>query len=70
VSSPNHPSQLAPEERRRRLAVLFATRLLGPFPHSLHEDTLAAVGLECESVPRTRTKRDPEFRQRVLVAYE
>lgn len=41
------------------------------FPASLHEDLLAAVGLDVE--PRTlvpQRARDPAFRERVLVAYE
>ncbi len=53
------------------LATEIAARLLdGHFPPSLHEDILAAVGLELEPVKGTRRKRDPKFRQRVLVAYE
>jgi putative restriction endonuclease len=49
-----------------------ALRLLdGHFPSSLHQDILAAVGFDVtltESVKRR--KRDPEFRGRVLNAYE
>lgn len=53
------------------LVTEIATRLLdGHFPHSLHEDILAAVGLDLEPETATRRKRDPKFRQRVLVAYE
>jgi putative restriction endonuclease len=53
------------------LAGEIAARLLeGHFPESLHPDILAAVGLDLEpSSPKAR-KRDPAFRQRVLVAYE
>lgn len=42
------------------------------FPESLHEDLLDALGLELEfgSANQKRKRRDPEFRQRVLEAYE
>lgn len=40
------------------------------FPHSLHQDILDAVGLNVERDLITRRKRDPEFRRRVLKAYE
>lgn len=53
------------------LVTEIATRLLdGHFPHSLHEDILAAVGLEPAMTTSVRRKRDPKFRQRVLTAYE
>jgi putative restriction endonuclease len=39
------------------------------FPQSLHQDILDAVGLATETVSAPR-KRDPEFRRRVLKAYE
>lgn len=59
------------------LAAAIAGRLLARhFPDSLHPDILAAVGLELESEesePRStaaRRRRDPEFRRRVLTAYE
>lgn len=55
----------------RELVTEVAHRLLdGHFPHSLHEDILAAVGLDLDTVVSVRRKRDPKFRQRVLVAYE
>ena len=38
------------------------------FPQSIHADILSAVGLNPEGFPKT--KRDPEFRNRVLRAYE
>jgi putative restriction endonuclease len=38
------------------------------FPPSLHEDIVAAVGLDLE-VPPVRTARDRAFREAVLVAY-
>jgi putative restriction endonuclease len=48
-----------------------ATRLLEHhFPKSLHPDILAAVGLTLDAGPRVGRPRDPQFRQRVLVAYE
>ena len=40
------------------------------FPQSLHQDILDAVGLTLEEESATRRKRDPEFRRRVLKAYE
>lgn len=42
------------------------------FPESLHEDILNAVGLEfdIDGSSEKRKRRDPEFRQRVLEAYE
>jgi putative restriction endonuclease len=44
------------------------------FPESLHEDVLAAAGLDTEIVPEEPTapggRRDPDFRTAVLVAYE
>src|SRR5262249_538800 len=40
------------------------------FPESLHPDILAAVGLEPGASALARGKRDPQFRQRVLTAYE
>jgi putative restriction endonuclease len=47
-----------------------ATRLLEEhFPESIHSDILSAVGLML-GVMRVEKKRDPKFRQRVLVAYE
>jgi putative restriction endonuclease len=40
------------------------------FPQSLRQDILDAVGLTVVEEPGTRRKRDPEFRWRVLNAYE
>lgn len=40
------------------------------FPPSLHTDILGAVGLDLRIDIPTRRKRDPEFRLRVLRAYE
>lgn len=48
-----------------------AARLLANhFPDSLHEDILDAVGLDLTGPAVGARKRDPQFRQRVLTAYE
>lgn len=48
-----------------------ARRLLDAhFPTSLHEDILDAVGLEPEAPSAAGGGRDPNFRKRVLTAYE
>jgi putative restriction endonuclease len=53
------------------LPAVIATRLLdNHFPESLHPDILDTVGLAVAPVWRTDRKRDPQFRGRVLVAYE
>jgi putative restriction endonuclease len=46
--------------------------LVGHFPESLHADILSAVGLTLGACTTTSTRRvrDPQFRQRVLTAYE
>jgi HNH endonuclease len=50
---------------------VLATRLLeNHFPESLHPDILAAVGLDLGAPAPAGRKRDPQFRQRVLTAYE
>lgn len=51
---------------------IIANRLLDAhFPPSLHEDILAAVGLDTHMVDSiARRKRDPAFRARILIAYE
>jgi putative restriction endonuclease len=52
------------------LVTEIATRLLKQhFPDSLHPDILDAVGLFLETKSPV-WKRDPQFRQRVLIAYE
>src|SRR5262249_31669084 len=40
------------------------------FPESLHPDILSAVGLVLGAEAAKRRRRDPQFRQRLLVAYE
>jgi putative restriction endonuclease len=53
------------------LASEIAGRLLeSHFPESIHPDILAAVGLSLAGEQATPKKRDPQFRQRVLTAYE
>jgi putative restriction endonuclease len=48
-----------------------ATGLLANhFPESIHQDILDAVGLDLLGGPAAGRKRDPQFRQRVLTAYE
>lgn len=50
---------------------MLAERLLtAHFPQTLHEDILSSVGLVTDRQIASRTKRDPQFRNRVLVAYE
>lgn len=52
------------------LVAQVASRILERhFPESLHQDILNAVGLVLEADP-SRRKRDPNFRNRVLKAYE
>jgi putative restriction endonuclease len=53
-----------------RLVGRIASNVLAThFPEILHQDILNEVGLDLE-LTSTRKKRDPEFRQRVLTAYE
>jgi putative restriction endonuclease len=53
------------------LVVEIAQRLLSAhFPASLHEDILSAVGLPRDGSFAVRRPRDPQFRTRVLTAYE
>jgi putative restriction endonuclease len=40
------------------------------FPETLHQDLLDAVGLSDAIVAGTRRRRDPNFRNAVLVAYQ
>jgi putative restriction endonuclease len=48
-----------------------AARLLeNHFPESIHQDILAEVGLTLGAEKAATKKRDPQFRQRVLTAYE
>lgn len=52
------------------IAELAAVILDAHFPASLHEDLLDAVGLTVQGEVNLRRKRDPEFRRRILRAYE
>lgn len=40
------------------------------FPESIHEDILQAVGLDISTTDYTKSIRDPEFRSKVITAYE
>ncbi len=53
------------------LVTEIATRLLeAHFPETIHPDILSAVGLALGKDKAVKRKRDPQFRQRVLTAYE
>jgi hypothetical protein len=52
------------------IAEIAARLLESHFPQSLHADILDAVGLALGPVSSGERKRDRQFRQRVLVAYE
>ncbi len=53
------------------LAGDIAQRLLDAhFPEPVHTDILDAVGLSLEPPAAERSRRDPGFRKRVLIAYE
>lgn len=53
------------------LVTQIAARLLEQhFPETLHPDILGEVGLSLEARSDSVRKRDPRFRQRVLIAYE
>lgn len=55
----------------RLLAEAAGILLEAHFPHTLHEDILAAVGLDLAFAGGpARAKRDPAFREKVLRAYE
>ncbi len=48
-----------------------ATRILeNNFPPSIHEDILQAVGLDIENISSKARLRDPNFRERILRAYQ
>lgn len=57
--------------RNPQLVIEVAQLLLfAHFPESLHQDLLDAVGLSRESLDGSRRRRDPNFRNAVLTAYE
>lgn len=63
------------EERPAYIPTLAADLLAAHFPPSLHEDICSAVGLQMEGeIPEGREEkraaRDPQFRTRILTAYE
>jgi putative restriction endonuclease len=54
-----------------RILIEIAKEILGAnFPNSIHEDILQAVDLDIELNEFTGKNRDPDFRERVLRAYE
>lgn len=58
-------------DARPELVGELATRLLDAhFPGSLHEDILEAVGIELDATRAAGGGRDPNFRKRVLTAYQ
>jgi putative restriction endonuclease len=60
-----HQALRANPERRREIARLL---LSSHFPSSLHQDIATAVGLNLDGA--TSVQRDPDFRVRVLQAYQ
>ncbi|MFF2909200.1 phosphorothioated DNA-binding restriction endonuclease [Paenibacillus sp. NPDC057934] len=63
------PEVLVLLEKRPALRQEVAEQLLhAHFPETMHPDILEAVGFELEPTPRK--KRDPQFRNRILTAYE
>ena len=54
----------------RRAEKELKTLLCQNFPDSLHDDILLAVGVDLPADDQTRRIRDPQFRKRVLRAYE
>ena len=57
----------APAEHPSGVSLLVLDTL---FPTTLHEDILQAVGINLDLPVRPRRPRDPEFRARILRAYE
>lgn len=52
-------------------AVEIVTHLLeNNFPASIHEDIMQAVGIDLELDTKVKRKRDPQFRDKMLIAYE
>ena len=62
--------QAALDEDPKLVATIAERILERNFPQSLHQDILDAVGLNLDDEVITRRRRDPEFRRRVLKAYE
>jgi putative restriction endonuclease len=65
----------AMQEHPAYIEALAADLLAGHFPSSLYEDICASVGLQLEGeIPEgreeRRSARDPEFRMKILTAYE
>ena len=65
------PAVASAVEKSPELLQAIAHRVLdGHFPHSIHDDILGAVGLVAEAQTVARRRRDPEFREKIMVAYE
>jgi putative restriction endonuclease len=58
------------EESPELLPTLANHLLEAHFPHSIHEDILSAVGLAVDGYTTSRRRRDPKFRERMMIAYE
>ena len=66
------PADLRDSFSRHPQFVMDVAQLLlsAHFPESLHQDLLDAVGLSLEPVTSSRRRRDPNFRNAVLMAYQ
>ncbi len=58
------------ESNDELIAELAKALLEENFPRSIHDDVLAAVGLKVDEARSSERSRDPEFRQKVMRAYE
>ncbi len=76
LRSPEVRAEFSPDVRAAlaadpsRVTQIAAHILVSHFPPSYHEDFLDAVGLTMETGAAAKRKRDPDFRQRILRAYE
>lgn len=69
ISGSFEPEIMSLMEQRPGLLHETAEQLLNAhFPETMHQDILEAIGFELGTTPRKR--RDPEFRNRILRAYE
>ncbi|WP_338068644.1 phosphorothioated DNA-binding restriction endonuclease [Paenibacillus paeoniae] len=69
ISGGFNPEVLTLLEKRPAMRQEIAEQLLyAHFPETMHQEILQAVGFELATTPRKR--RDPEFRNRILKAYE
>ncbi|WP_080801070.1 phosphorothioated DNA-binding restriction endonuclease [Desulfamplus magnetovallimortis] len=53
-----------------QIPIIVSSILDKNFPSSIHEDILLAIGLDLESDFSTKKRRDPNFREKILNAYE